>query len=76
MLSYLLVIMLCTVLLCTVIYFQFQSVMRTQLTEHVNQVITLTAKNLEQQIKYVDTLLFNIQMNSKITSTVTNKDIT
>ena len=75
MLSYLLVIMLCTVLLCTVIYFQFQSVMRTQLTEHVNQVITLTAKNLEQQIKYVDTLLFNIQMNSKITSTVTNKDI-
>ena len=75
LLSYLLVIMLCTVLLCSVIYSQFQSIMRTQLANHVDHVITLTAKNLEQQVKYVDTLLFNIQMNQKITSTITSRDI-
>lgn len=75
LLSYLLVIMLCTVLLCSVIYSQFQSIMRTQLADHVDHVITLTAKNLEQQVKYVDTLLFNIQMNQKITSTITSRDI-
>ena len=74
-LSYLLVIMLCIALFCTVIYYKFQSIMRVQLSEHVNQIITVTAKNLEQQVKYVDTLLFNIQLNPKITQTVTNKNI-
>ncbi len=74
-LSYLLVIMLCIALFCTVIYYKFQSIMRVQLSEHVDQIITVTAKNLEQQVKYVDTLLFNIQLNPKITQTVTNKNI-
>lgn len=75
LLSYLLVIMFCISLSCTVIYFKFHSIMRTQLEDHVEQVITLTASNLQAQTKYVDTLLFNIQMNSKITSTISDEEI-
>lgn len=75
LISYLVVILLCITLFCAVIYSKFQSIMRSQLSNHVDQVITLTAQNLEQQTKYIDTLLFNIQMNSQITSTITNKNI-
>lgn len=75
LLSYLLVILFCSLLSYITIYVKFNSVTRSQLTDHVNQIITLAASNVFSQVEYVDTLLFNIQMNSNITSTITSKDI-
>ncbi|MBE5040560.1 sensor histidine kinase [Ructibacterium gallinarum] len=75
LLSYLLVILFCTSLSYITIYVKLNSISRSQLMDQVNQIMVLASNNIYAQAEYVDTLLFNIQINSSIISTITNRDI-